>query len=144
VQYWGLEGSIVFTPTESVELYTNASYISDDFFDNQELEEANEELSVALNAPTLKMRNGINLSLTSGWRLGLSSEYVDGFPVQSGPYNGSVDSYTLFDMSAGYVFDSGLRFDVSVDNLFNNEHREFIGAPQIGRLFLGRVTYEIQ
>lgn len=144
VQYWGLEGSIVFTPVESVELYTNASYISDDFFDNEELDEANEELSVALNAPTLKMRNGINLSFNSGWRLGLSSEYVDGFPVQSGPYNGSVDSYTLFDMSAGYVFDSGLRFDVSVDNLFNNEHREFIGAPQIGRLFLGRVTYEIQ
>jgi len=75
---------------------------------------------------------------------GASGEYVDGFPVQSGPYIGDVDSYMLVDASVGYALDNGLRFDVSAENVFNNEHREFVGAPQIGRLILGRVTYELK
>jgi len=48
------------------------------------------------------------------------------------------------DASVGYALDNGLRFDVTAENVFNNEHREFVGAPQIGRLILGRVTYELK
>jgi iron complex outermembrane receptor protein len=144
VEYWGMEGSLVYTPAESVELFTSLSFISDEFFTNEELDEANEQLSIALNAPSFKSKSGIDLMFDSGWMFGLTGEYVDGFPVQSGPYNGAVDGYFLMDISAGYAFDAGLRFDVTADNVFNNEHREFVGAPQIGRLILGRITYEIQ
>ncbi|WP_179862230.1 TonB-dependent receptor [Longibacter salinarum] len=144
VEYWGVEGSIFYTPADVAELYTSFSFMSDEFFTNEELDEANEQLSVALNAPSFKMKSGANFSFNSGWAFGVAGEYVDGFPVQSGPYNGNVDSYFLVDLSAGYAFGNGLRFDVTADNVLNNEHREFVGAPQIGRLILGRVTYELK
>ncbi|NBC87453.1 MAG: TonB-dependent receptor [Bacteroidetes bacterium] len=144
VEYWGLEGSIVYTPADVAEWFASFSFISDEFFTNEELGEANEQLSVALNAPSFKMKSGLTFRFDSGWMFGASGEYVDGFPVQSGPYIGDVDSYMLVDASVGYALDNGLRFDVTAENVFNNEHREFVGAPQIGRLILGRVTYELK
>jgi iron complex outermembrane receptor protein len=144
VQYWGLESSLFVTPADWLEMFTNVSFISDEFFDNVELEESDEQLSVALNAPSFKMKGGATVRFGGGWRIGVIGEYVEGFPVQSGPYIGDVDAYTVFDLSAGYDFGMGLRFDVTANNVFNNQHREFVGAPQIGRLILGRVTYQLQ
>jgi iron complex outermembrane receptor protein len=69
---------------------------------------------------------------------------VKGFPVRSGPYVGDVDDYDLVDVGAGYdlgKFTPGMSLDVLVQNLFDNEHREFIGAPKIGRLALARLNY---
>ena len=69
---------------------------------------------------------------------------MDDFPVVSGPYVGDVESYVVFDVGAGYDLSRvapGLRIDATVQNVLDNERREFIGAPQIGRLALARLTY---
>jgi len=76
----------------------------------------------------------------------VSGRYTEGFPVQSGSYVGDIDSYFLLDAGAGYAFDRvapGLRLDVTVQNVLNNEHREFIGAPRIGRFAMARLTYTL-
>ena len=48
------------------------------------------------------------------------------------------------DVGAGYDlgrFAPGMSIDVTVQNLLDNEHREFIGAPLLGRLALARLNY---
>jgi len=34
-----------------------------------------------------------------------------------------------------------MTFDIMVQNVFDKEHREFIGAPKIGRLGLARLNF---
>jgi len=53
----------------------------------------------------------------------------------------------LLDLGAGYDmsrFQPGLRIDIGVSNALDNMHREFIGAPQMGRMAMGRITYSIK
>ncbi len=55
-----------------------------------------------------------------------------------------MESYFLLDIGAGYNFEKsipGLRFDFTIQNIVDNVHREFVGAPQLGRMGLGRLTY---
>jgi iron complex outermembrane receptor protein len=62
------------------------------------------------------------------------------------PDVGGLDNYFLLDLSAGYdlnAFSPGLRIDVTLQNVLNNKHREFIGAPELGRLALARLTYTL-
>jgi iron complex outermembrane receptor protein len=145
VEYWGIDASVQVQATDQLNTFANISFVSDDFFDNEDLGTDNESLSLALNAPAFKAKGGFNYRFMNGLSLGASGHYVEGFPVESGPYVGSVDSYFLLDLSAGYNFPtiSGLRLDVTVNNVLNNEHREFVGAPALGMLILGRMTYTL-
>jgi len=79
----------------------------------------------------------------SGIGGGLRFRSVEGFPVNSGIFIGEVDSYGLFDLNAGLDLpgESGIRLALTVQNLFNNKHREFVGAPEVGRLALFQVRY---
>jgi hypothetical protein len=50
------------------------------------------------------------------------------------------------DVGAGYDFGDvvpGLRIDAMVQNVFGAKNRQFIGAPQIGRIALARITYTL-
>jgi iron complex outermembrane receptor protein len=131
--------------TDQLSAFTNVSIVSDDFFDNEELDTENAALSLALNAPSFKMKGGFNYRLQNGLSFGATGNYVEGFRVETGPYVGNVDSYFLLDLSAGYDFPTvpGLRLEVTAKNVLDNEHREFVGAPAIGLLVLGRMTYTL-
>lgn len=146
IQYYGADIAAHFAATDRLDFFGNVSWVSDDFFDNEELEEEGADLAVALNAPALKVKGGFAYSIPRGLSFNASGRYTEGYPVRSGPYVGDVESYFLLDLGAGYDFDRyvpGLRFDITVQNVLNNEHREFIGAPQIGRLALARLTYSL-
>ena len=59
---------------------------------------------------------------------------------------GDVPSYMLFDLGAGFdlqQFAAGLRVDLGISNLTDNFHREFVGAPQMGRMAIARITYDM-
>ncbi len=144
VQFYGVDVSVQYLATDRLSLFGNLSVVSDDFFDNEELDEANASLAVALNAPAMKSKAGFSYIIPRGLSFNASGRYVDSFPVQSGPYVGTVDSYFLLDVGAGYDLSRvapGLRIDATVQNVLDNDHREFIGAPQIGRLALARLSY---
>jgi iron complex outermembrane receptor protein len=51
-----------------------------------------------------------------------------------------VESYAIADLNVGLDIIPDLRFNVSVQNILNNKHIEFIGAPAIGRLATARLT----
>lgn len=146
VAFWGTDVSFEYIQSDALSVFGNVSIVSDDFFDDEEIDEEDTGLFVALNAPTLKGRLGFNYKLDAGLSFNASGRYTEGFPVRSGPYVGDVDSYFLLDVGMGYDLASyapGLRFDLGVSNALDNRHREFVGAPQLGRMAMAKLTYDI-
>ncbi len=146
VDYFGIDVSSQLAVSDELDVYGNLSWVNDTFFDAEDLGEEGTTLELAMNAPDLKVKAGFDYSVTGGIRFGAALRHITGFRVLSGPYEGDVPDYTLLDVNAGYDLNAlapGLRFDVTVLNLFDNEHREFIGAPQLGRLAMARLAYTL-
>lgn len=144
VDYYGVDVSLDYFHNENFSFFANASFVSDDFFDAGELDEDNENLAIALNAPTMKGKIGAKYSADSGLTANFSLRHTEGFPISSGPYVGDLPSFTLVDLGVGYDLSEsvpGLKVDVGVNNALNEEHRQFIGAPLLGRMVIGRLTY---
>jgi iron complex outermembrane receptor protein len=126
------------------------SYVDKNFFKNLD-----SIADLALNAPKFKFSVGASYRNAD---LGLDANarfrHVDGFPVNSGVYIGSVPGYSVVDLDLGYQIPmiEGLGLTVSAQNLltfvdggndgpFDQKHREFVGVPDLGMLVLGRLTY---
>lgn len=146
VSFFGADISTLFMATDNLDIFANLSWTSDNFFTADDLGEENPDLVVSLNAPKIKGRLGFNARTSPGISFGAAARYTDGYPVRSGPYVGEVDSFFLLDLNLGYDFRQyapGLRFDVTVQNVLDENHREFIGAPRLGRMALARLTYTL-
>lgn len=151
VSLWGTDLAVEFIASEKLRIQTNMSFISDDYFDNTELQEEGSELAVALNAPTFKAGLSAEYQFPFGLSLRASGRTANEFIVVSGPFEGIVDDYIVFDAGLGFDFGrqiTGLRLDLSAQNLltFVNgksvaTHREFVGAPQIGRIVMARALF---
>ena len=155
LSFWGMDISMMYEATKALQMFANLSFVSDDFFDNEELDESGTELNIALNAPKLKVKGGFNYQATSRLDGGISGRFIQGHPILSGvlqgglpaPYGdgtGGVEDYFLLDIDLGYdlnQFVQGLRLDVSIYNALDNKHREFVGAPRIGRMAVARFNY---
>jgi len=147
VDFWGFDVSVQVLASDRLTLFGNLSFVSDDFFDEDELGEPGTGLQVALNASQVKWKTGFSYTVPHGVSVNTALRFTRGFPVLSGPYVGNVEDYVVWDVGAGYDFGrfaTGLRIDVTVQNVLDDRHREFIGAPQIGRLALARLTYAIR
>jgi iron complex outermembrane receptor protein len=113
------------------------SFVSEDFFEDVE-----GELDVALNAPSNKAGAILRYdNRHTGVGASARVRFVDGFPVESGIYVGDVEAYTLLDLSASWQFIPSTSVSAVVQNVLDNEHREFVGTPEIGRLGLVRLTH---
>jgi iron complex outermembrane receptor protein len=146
VTYFGADISTEFLVSDRFSVFGNLSWVNDNYFDADELDEEGTTLQLSMNAPRTKVKAGFDYSVAAGWRASASVRHIGEFRVHSGPYQGVVDAYTLLDVGGGYDFGSyvpGLRLDVTVSNLLNGRHREFIGAPKLGRMALARLTYDL-
>ncbi|MDH3732307.1 MAG: TonB-dependent receptor [Gemmatimonadota bacterium] len=140
VSLWGTDLNLQYSPTPRWGIGVNYSHISKDLFPRG----PNQIQDIALNAPMNKV-NGIvtfrdpAIGLDTGVRI----RYVDSFPVLSGVFAGTVDSYTVVDVNAAYPlpFHRRATLRLSVQNLFDNEHFEYIGTPAIGRLAMLQLAY---
>lgn len=144
VDFFGVDASFQFIGEDGLKLFGNVSVVSDDFFDDGELEEDGTGLELALNAPAFKARLGGSYKLPNGLSFNVAGRYTDSFPVRSGPFNGTVENYFLVDLGVGFDFGEyapGVRADLSVTNALDDEHREFVGAPQLGRMTILKLTY---
>ncbi len=128
--------------SDALTLFGNASWISDDYFDHTEVGEESEDLALALNAPGFKVKLGGQYRHRGGFSLNASGRFTKGFPMISGQYVGEVQSYTIIDVGVGYaISQTGIRADLGISNLFDSDHREFVGAPRLGRIANARLTY---
>lgn len=112
---------------------------------------------VALNAP--KKKGSAHLTYRSLAR-GLNGEvrvrFNDEFPANSAGYVGlscvtgdvntgpCVDSYTLVDLVLGYKLPIvGTTLQLNITNLFDEKYQSFVGTPEIGRMAIVRLKYDI-
>ena len=143
INYWGADVAVQVVASEQLSLFGNVSWMSDDYFDHTETGEENPDLTLALNAPTFKFKFGGTWRMRNGFSVLLSGRYQNGFRMQSGTYIGDVKPYFLADLGIGYEIGGGLRADLNISNVANNVHREFIGAPKIGRVGTVRLQYNV-
>ncbi|RMD91679.1 MAG: TonB-dependent receptor [Calditrichaeota bacterium] len=120
----------------------NFSWVSKDFFKKG----PNQPQDIALNAPKFKFGGYVDYHNT---QLGLSGNlrlrFVDDFPVNSGVFIGRVDSYAVLDLTLAYKlpFSRGTQINLTIQNLTDNKHREIVGAPEIGRLAILRLSQSL-
>jgi len=102
--------------------------------------------NILLNAPGNKVALSIQYRAPErGYDVELRGRYIEGFPHESGAFVGEVQTYTVLDLNFGYdlPFSKGTRWSINALNILDNEHREFIGAPILGRLILTRLTQSL-
>ncbi|MFQ6112541.1 MAG: TonB-dependent receptor domain-containing protein [bacterium] len=137
----GVDLSFTYHLNRSWNLSGNYSYVSRDFFESSE-----GRFDIALNAPKHKFGAMLNYRNSNiGFDGNLRLRFIDGFPVNSGIFVGQVDRYTVVDLNANYKlpFSHSTRLTLTVQNVTNNRHKEFVGVPEIGRLAWVRLTQSL-
>lgn len=137
---WGSDVGIEARLLDPLSLLATYSWTSKNLFPRSE---TGGLADINLNAPENKGSVGLRYGdestpLTAEARV----RFVDGFPMQSGDYVGRVSSYTVGDASIAYRLRSrNVILSLSAQNIFNNLHREFVGAPRLGRLVYVQTQY---
>lgn len=136
----GADLGVAYYPNQDWTLTANYSYTSENVFKRK----TNWPEDISLNASSGKWNASIayanaarRIDTQLRWR------HVSGFDVVDLLGTGRVDSYSIFDLNAGYRLNKSLRFSLSVQNLLDNQHREFITSPEIGRLAMLRLSYTL-
>lgn len=114
------------------------SFVSKNFFEKS----AQQVHDIYLNAP--KHKFGFYLQYANP-KLGFISHtrlrFVDAFDMY-GPFMGTrVESYVVVDLNMKWHLPYNSQLAVAVQNLFDNKHSEFVGAPKIGRLAMLRISH---
>jgi iron complex outermembrane receptor protein len=142
---WGWDISAELLATSQLSLTGTMSYASEECLDFDEDGSCFSTTDVALNAPQFK--GGLSARYewpTAGVFAEARARFVGSFPMNSGVYVGTVDAYTVFDIAAGAPLPwfPGASVQISASNVFDNRHREFVGAPELGRFILARLRYD--
>lgn len=135
---WGSDLAAELLLDHGLSLEGTFSYVNKDFFPKEEVGGVQD---ISLNAPGKKGSVAVRYRNESNGLSGeLRGRHVTGFPVYSF-INGTVPTYNLLDggLSIRPAFLNGAMFSVFGTNLLNNEHVEFVGGGQIGRLIMTRV-----
>lgn len=140
--YFGADASLTYILNDTWELGATLSWVEKDSFETTTFNGTTQ--NVALNAPKWKGSATVGYrSPDGGWSGAVRGRYVDGFPVASGVYTGSVDAYTVFDLNVGYRFAprKGLAVQLDVSNIFDNDYQSFVGVPRFGRYAMLRFIW---
>ena len=146
IDYYGMDVSAELLLGDRLRVFGNLSWVSDNFFDASELGEEEETLELAMNSPKTKVKGGFAYESSGNWAVHASVRHTGGFEVRSGLYTGHVPEHTLLDVGAGYDlgdYVSGLRLNMSLFNVLDQRHREFVGSPEIGRMGLVQMILDI-
>jgi iron complex outermembrane receptor protein len=134
---WGADLGLDVMLTPEVTVGGTYSWVSADTIPNVEV------LGIVyLNAPRDKASARVEIRRDRlGFTAGVRGRYVRSFPVKNGVYEGYVDAYALADVALGLAIPGwrAATLTVMVQNVFDNRHVEFAGAPEIGRFFLTRL-----
>ncbi len=144
VNLWGSDLAFQLLATDRLSFTGSYSYVSKDCKDFNNDGKCTSAVDIALNAPKNKGSLGVRWDdPVSGITLEGRARMSQGFIMNSGVYVGTVDGYTSVDANAAFQLRAipGARVMLTVTNLLDDVHREFVGAPAIGRLALLRLQY---
>jgi outer membrane receptor for ferrienterochelin and colicins len=135
--YWGADISVEVALAPGASVRGAYSWISRELFRN-----ALAPGDVALNVPRHRGALGLRLEWpAAGMGTELRARAQNAFPVISGEYSGVVPGFAELDATVTWRLPWARHISISLAalNLFDREHREFVGAPLIRRLLLTRV-----
>lgn len=143
VDLWGADFVAEALLNDQWSMRGSFSWVSEECFDFDSNGSCEDLLDVALNAPTSKGSIGLRYANdVAGWAADASARFVDTFVMNSGVYVGEIDAYAVVDANLEYRLPwPGTAISLSAFNLLDNEHQEFVGAPELGRILLLRFRY---
>ncbi|HUP88264.1 MAG TPA: TonB-dependent receptor [Longimicrobiales bacterium] len=154
----GADVSLAALLSDKWQWTVSGSLVSDDFFNLPLGNKSNDSTVVALNAPKKKASTALTYrSVGSGLNAEARLRYQDAFPANSAGYVGlacvpsapagsgpCVQSFTLLDLNVGYRLPvAGASIQLSVTNLFDEKYKSFIGTPEIRRMAMIRLRYDM-
>lgn len=142
--HWGSDISMEYFATDKLTFWGNASWLSQNEWIPGEEDDDGLPFPDFLNAPLFKYRLGATFTDRDGFQASLAFQHDDEFNSNQGFYAGTVQAKNLVDVSLGYKLTSGVKLDLSVTNLFDQQYRTFPRMPVIGRRVNLRATYNLQ
>ncbi|HEY0305912.1 MAG TPA: TonB-dependent receptor [Longimicrobiales bacterium] len=150
----GMDFSATALLSDSWQVGGTFSWVSDDHF---KIPLAGDTQVVALNAPTKKGSAHLTYrNLVKGLNGEVRVRFNDEFPANSAGFVGldcitgdaatgpCVESYTLLDLTAGYRLPiAGATLQLNITNLFDEKYQSFVGTPEIGRMAIIRLKYDM-
>ncbi len=138
ISYTGVDFGASYYFSNEIVGYFNYSWLSQtEWFP----EEDGVQNAFTLNTPDNKFRAGVQYLPTTGLSGSVAFQRTPSYRATFGLFSGDTDDQNLVDLNVGYAFDSGLKFGVSVNNLFDSQYRFSPAMPRVGRLALAKVTY---
>ena len=131
----GVDLAATYYLNDNTEISGSYSWVDKNEFETEE------GIIVPLNAPAEKFSFSIAKKLFENFDMKLRYRWQDAFPVNSGVYVGEVSDFAVADLSLGYNIFNNSRIDLNIQNITDNVHNEFIGAPQMGRLTMLRFSH---
>tara|TARA_B110000438_G_scaffold296490_1_gene341279 strand:- start:38 stop:2971 length:2934 start_codon:yes stop_codon:yes gene_type:complete len=138
--HFGADISLDYFANSDTRLWANASWLSQNEWIPGEDNDDELTFTSYLNVPTFKWRTGIDYTPISGINFSASFRHDDQFKSVQGFWSGQVETKNLIDMSIGYRFSPGMRFDVSATNITDKKYSAYPNLPKIGRRVLGKLT----
>jgi outer membrane receptor protein involved in Fe transport len=131
----GLDVSVMQYLSASLQVGGSVALVSDDQF-------RSDGGVVALNAPARKFAGFVRYS-RGAWSGQGRVRGASGFPVRSDVYLGTTSAYSVVDLAIAYRVRAGSRVSLSVQNVLDRRHREFVDVAEIGRLGVLRLEVGI-
>ena len=131
ISLWGFDSSIYMFLTRKLSADLNLSYIANKGYWNPLLEAYD-----PINAPRYKINGKLTYMNRPGFMGNIGFRYIPEFEWSAGVHYGTIDSYMIIDTMVGYQFKGNLSpysLLLNINNLNNDEHREIIGGPKLGR-----------
>ena len=139
--HFGGDISMDYFANADLRIWANASWLSQNEWIPGEDNDDDLLNSSYLNVPAWKWRMGVDYTPITGLQFGMSFQHDDKFRSVQGFWNGMVETKNLLDMTVGYRFSPGLRFDVSATNLTDTAYKTYPNLPTIRRRVLGKLTF---
>lgn len=143
VDLWGADVSAEFVVSPRLTLTGAFSYVSENLFVGQGTGGAD----LATNTPKDKALLGARFSAARhGLTLEVRGRQVGAFRMVDGLLAGDVEGYTIGDLELGLDWPSwpGARLTVTVQNVGDARHAEFVAHPMLGRMVMSRLQYRFR
>jgi iron complex outermembrane receptor protein len=138
--FWGSDLALEVLATPRVTVSGSWSFVSRNWFPAEEPGDPD----LSMNVPRQKVAMGARFrDPYRDFTAELRGRHSQAFDMLDGVWAGRVDAFTAVDAEVGFALPGrpNSRLTISAQNVFDDRHAEFVGAPVIGRMLLTRINH---
>ncbi len=142
IDYWGTDISFRAGILRNLEVGGTYSYINKVYYDD-----VDGKGPLSLNVPQHKASLSLQYTEPStGIQGSAQYRFINGFRMKSGVYEGTISPYGLVDLGVRIPIPvpTSPNLQLSVRNLFDHNHVEYVGGGMIGRLMTARLQVRLR